>query len=233
MADDGIDGFWYVFWARGRLPPARVSRLLLWKRLPRRVVRPLAKCLFKSAPSDQRHVVDCGWWRIPRNAVFSLFCAGCLSERCTSWSWHTGQVPFDCQSVNVVEQCFRVYLLLGRGFWFQNWPARCSWIEIICDFAFATRFGCVPTVISPQKSARWHAQRLARCVTSVRTVVTVKSIQCTVCLCLPMPMLCLPSCSRCAGILKEKQHLVYARLLFEWFPSFDLHTTGDWVHIFA
>ena len=102
---------------------------------------------------------------------------------------------------------------------------RCSWIVFFCGFA--TRFGCVPTVISPQKSARWHAQRLARCVTSVRTVVTVKSIQCTVCLCLPMPMLCLPSCSRCAGILKEKQHLVYARLLFEWFPSFDLHTTGD------
>ena len=42
---------------------------------------------------------------------------------------------------------------------------RCSWIDSFCDFT--TRFRCVPTVISPRKSAGWHAQRLARCVTSI------------------------------------------------------------------
>ena len=89
-------------------------------------------------------------------------------------------------------------------------------------------------VISPRKSAGWHAQTLARCVTSIlytRTVVTcfpsnrtiflvlvlANNFQHTARLGLPIPMLCLPSCPRRARILKGR-HLVYAKLLPSGFP---------------
>ena len=63
------------------------------------------------------------------------------------------------------------------------------------------------------------------CFLSSRTIylalALTKSIQRTVRLGLPIPVLCLPSCSRRACILKGK-HLVYAKLLPNRFPDFNL-----------
>ena len=61
------------------------------------------------------------------------------------------------------------------------------------------------------------------CFPSNRTIFLIlavaKLIQHTARLGLPIPMLCLPSCSRRACILKER-HLVYAKLLPSGFPIF-------------
>ena len=84
-----------------------------------------------------------------------------------------------------------------------------------CDFA--ARFVCIPTVISPQKSGTHRGWQDVWFLFSVRTVVTCRLSNCTTYLALalektiqrivrlglPIPMLCLPSCSRrasCCGL---------------------------------
>ena len=99
-----FDTFLIFFWARAWLPP-RVSRLLPWRRSPRRVVRPLADCFEVAAIWSK----TCGrLWLMEDNKWCSGFA---VLRRVPFWKMHQPKLTHWTSALWLpVCQCSRAVL---------------------------------------------------------------------------------------------------------------------------